>query len=266
MLPVLIPVLRPVAVVLLVFGLSGCTAVDQPGSAEIPAAGAVALTGEEGSDLGNGRPQVSFDGLMVRRRVVVAISPSATTDLVALRGHLDQAADRLGLRLSDISPTVLDAEVLEQLAPELIIALPEGGTVSDAGKILDLISSLDGTFREGVQFHVGPVLVHDLRFAVPTRDPGALQESIDREGILSDALGTYRMRAGTDELRIDYTGPLLSDDLIQSVRAGIARPADVETDEVSVSPRSTVGPGVDMKTEPAPGEQSAPTPHNQPAH
>ncbi len=264
--PVLISVLRPVAVVLLVFGLSGCTAVDQLGSAASPVADAVALTGVERSDRGNGRPQVSFDGLMVRRRVVVAISPNATADLVALRGQLDQAADSLRLRLSDIAPTVLDAEVLEQLAPELIIALPEGGTVSDAGKILDLISSSDGAFRGGVQLHVGSVLVHDLRFAVLTRDPGALQESIDREGILSDALGNYRMTARTNELRIDYTGPLLSDDLIQSVRAGIARPADAEPDEVSVSPRSAAGLGVDMKMEPAPGEQTAPTPHNQPAH
>lgn len=255
----MLPVLRPVAVVLLVIGLTGCTAVAQPGLKSKPPAGTTVLAGEPGADLGNGRPAVTFDGLMVRRRVVVAIHSRATADLVSLRGKLDQAAGRLRLSVTDISPTVLDADVLESLAPDLIVALPEGGTVDEAGRLIDQASSFGGA--NAVQFHVGPVLVHDIRFAVRTSDPQALRDAIDREGILADALGTYASTTGTAELRIDYTGPLLSDDLIQSIRAGIARPARSEPDDVSVSPRSTEGNGVQMESEPPPGSAPLPTSH-----
>jgi hypothetical protein len=239
--------------------LTGCTAVAEPGPAR-PAGVALAVAGEAGADLGNGRPTVSFDGLLVRRRVVLAIRSHDTADLAELRGKLDGAADRLRLPLSDVSPTVLDADVLEQLGPQLIVALPEGGTVGDAGTILDLVSSSGGALPAGVQFHIGPVLVHDLRFALRTDDPVALQEAIDREGILADALGDYRTSAGSGELRIDYTGPLLSDDLIRSIQRGIAGAADAGADDVSVSPRSTTGTGVQMETEPAPGAAPTPTP------
>ena len=255
----MMPVLRPVAVVLLVIGLTGCTAGTQPGLKSKPPASAMVLAGEPGSDLGNGRPSVTFDGLMVRRRVVVAIHPRTTADLVSLRGELEQAADRLRLPLSDISPTVLDADVLEALKPELIVALPDGGTVDDAGKLIDLTSSFGGV--DVAEFYIGPVLLHDLRFAVPTGDPHAVRLSIDLEGILADALGSYSSSVGPGELRIDYTGPLLSDDLIQSIRVGIARPARAGADEVSVSPRSTEGVGVQMETEPAPGEAPTSTTH-----
>ena len=253
------PALRPVAVVLLVLGLTGCTAVVEPPASLPEVAGAVA--GEAGSDLGNGRPAVTFDGLLVRRRVVLAIRSHDAADLAGLRGQLARAADRLRLPLSDVSPTVLDADVLEQLAPQLIVALPEGGTVGDAGTILDLVSSSGGALPAGVQFHIGPVLVHDVRFTVRTGDPVALQEAIDREGILADALGDYGTSSGSGELRIDYTGPLLSDDLIRSIRAGIAGPAGAGADDVSVSPRSTEGIGVQMETEPAPGVAPTPTTH-----
>lgn len=254
------PAFRPVAVVLLVLGLTGCTAVAEPVPPS-PAGAAVAVAGEAGADLGNGRPAVSFDGLLVRRRVVLAIRSHDPADLAELRGQLDWAAGRLRLSLSDVSPTVLDADVLEQLRPQLIVALPEGGTVGDAGAILDLVSSAGGTLPAGVQFQIGPVLVHDLRFTVRTGDPVALQEAIDREGILADALGDYRTSSGRGELRIDYTGPLLSDDLIRSIRGGIAGAASAEAEDVSVSPRSTEGIGVQMETEPAPGAAPTPTPH-----
>lgn len=259
----MMPVLRPVAVVLLVIGLTGCTAVDQTGLKSKPPAGTTVLAGEPGSDLGNGRPSVTFDGLMVRRRVVVAIQSRDSEDLVALRGQLDQAAGRLRLSLTDVSPTVLDAGVLEALVPELIVALPEGGTVDDAGRLIDLASSSGGV--DAVEFHIGPVLVHDLRFAVRTGDPQALRDAIDREGILTDALGAYDASAGNGELRIDYTGPLLSDDLIDSIRDGIGRPARAGADDVSVSPRSTEGVGVQMESEPAPGAAPTPTSHGHTA-
>ena len=255
----MLPVLRPVAVVLLVIGLTGCTAFAQPGLKSKPPASTTVLAGEPGADRGNGRPAVTFDGLMVRRLVVVAIQPRTTADLALLRGQLEQAADRLRLSLSDISPTVLDADVLEALVPELIVALPEGGTVDDAGRLIDLTPSFGGV--DVVEFHIGPVLVHDLRFAVRAGEPQALRESIDREGILTDALGVYDTSVKNGELRIDYTGPLLSDDLIQSIRDGIARPARAGADEVSVSPRSTEGVGVQMETEPAPGEAPASPSH-----
>ncbi|TFD29853.1 hypothetical protein [Cryobacterium cryoconiti] len=254
-------VLRPVAVVLLVIGLTGCSTVAQPGLKSEPPAGTAVLAGEPGADLGNGRPAVTFDGLMVRRRVVVAIRPRESADLVSLRGQLDQAAHRLGLSLADISPTVLDADVLEELGPQLVVTLPEGGTVDDAGRLIDLTPSFGGAFPDAVQFQIGPVLVHDLRFAVRTADPRTLREAIEREGILADALGTYSSTTGTEELRIDYTGPLLSDDLIQSIRAGIAGPARSEPGDVSVSPRSTEGDGVQMESEPPPGSAPPLTPH-----
>ena len=251
--PIRRPVLRAAVVGLLVLGLSGCTDVAPPGVDSKPPAG------EPGSDLGNGRPSVTFDGPMVRRRVVVAIHPRAPEDLVALRGRLDQAAGRLRLSLTDISPTVLDADVLDTLAPELIVALPAGATVDEAGRLIDLVSSFGGA--DGVRFHIGPVLVHDLRFTLRTDDPQELQDSIDREGILTDALGAYDASTSDGELRIDYTGPLLSDDLVRAIRAGIARPAHAGTDDVTVSPRTAGGVGVQMETEPAPGEASSPPAH-----
>ena len=75
-------------VVLVVIGLTGCTAGSQPGLKSKPPVSAMALAGEPGSDLGNGRSAVTFDGL--------------------------------------------------------IVALLEGGTVDDAGKLIDLTSSLGG--------------------------------------------------------------------------------------------------------------------------
>jgi len=258
------PALRPAAVVLLVLGLTGCTAVAEPrpaSSAATAAGVAAAVPGEAGSDLGNGRPTVTFDGLLVRRRVVVAIRSQDAADLSVLRGRLARAGARLRLPLLDVSPTVLDADVLEQLGPLLIVALPEGGTVGDAGTILDLVSSSGGALPAGVQFHIAPVLVHDLRLTVRTDEPVALQEAIDREGILADALGDYRTSSGNGELRIDYTGPLLSDDLIRSIRVGIAGPARAGADDVSVSPRSTEGIGVQMETEPVPGAVPTPSVH-----
>ena len=100
---------------------------------------------------------------------------------------------------------------------------------------------------------VAPVLVHDLRFTVKATDPPVMAAAIAREGILADALGDYSTSAGSGRLDITYTGPLLSDDLVEQVRRGIARGEGVQPSSVTVSPRSTTGVGVDMAKEPAAG-------------
>ena len=45
---------------------------------------------------------------------------------------------------------------------------------------------------------------------------------------------------------------MLSDDLVEAVRVGRARGADIQPAAVSVAPRSSAGVGVDMAKEPAP--------------
>ena len=99
--------------------------------------------------------------------------------------------------------------------------------------------------------HIGSVLVHDLQFTVPASDPASLAEAIEREGILADALGNYTASLDGGTLAVGYTGPLLSDALVESVRAGMARDAGVEPGDVTLGPRSTSGEGVDLSREPA---------------
>jgi len=167
--------------------------------------------------------------------------------------HLALAAARRRLTLSTMSVTVLDPVVLERLAPDLVVALPAGTSRADAQKLIDLAFA-DGPSltKEAQSYDVVPVLVHDLRFTVGAIRPVALARAITREGILADALGNYTTTPASHTLHITYTGPLLSDHLVQSVRTGIARPAHVATEAVTVSPRSTTGIGVDMSIEPAP--------------
>ncbi len=229
-------------------GLGG-TGPSQGSSGEI-------VADDGGSDLGNGRPQVTYDGLMVRRRMVIAIRPPANADIAVLRNDLDHAATRRHTVLSPLSASVLDPALLERLAPELVVALPAGTTKVDAERLIDPASP-DGRriTHEARDYDVVPVLVHDLRFTVNAADPAALSGAIRREGILSDALGNYTTTLGTHKLDIAYTGPLLSDHLVESVRDGIARPANIAPGAVTVSPRSTTGVGVDMATEPAPAPE-----------
>ena len=245
-------VARMVTAVLIAFALSGCTAVAAPPSPAAPVSAGLIGSAEAGTDTGNDRPTVTYDGLMVRRQVVIAIHPTPDADLVALRTVLDTAADQSQMNLSDISPDVLDPASLEHLVPELIVALPMGGTVAEAGELVNR-AYFQGPAVAGVDhYHVAEVLVHDLRFAVRSTHPAVLEESIAREGILSDALGNYATALRTGELDVTYTGPLLSDELIQSVQNGIARAAHTKRAAVTVSPRSTTGVGVDMAIEPAP--------------
>ena len=236
---------------LLALTLGGCSH-GASGSAAGPPPPGTALSVEGGSDLGNDRPQVTYDGLMVRRRVVIALRPAPDTDVAAIRRRLEQAAGRSHVVLVAVSPDVLDAALLEELAPELVLALPPGRTVGDAAAVV-AAGSTGGQVLSGVEgYRVATVLVHDLRFEVTSPDPRRLSRSIDREGILSDALGSYTSVPGQGQLAISYTGPLLSDELVGTVRSGIARRAGTPTGQVVVAPRSSTGAGVDMGAEPAP--------------
>lgn len=220
-----------------------------------PAGRAVDL--ETGTDAGNGRPESSHDGLMVRRRIVVAVHPSAGADLHTLRGRLVRAAAEDGIGLSDISPMVLDAPVLDHLVPELIAALPPGRTREEGEHLAERAFGKEGSAAGVEHVHVASVLVHDLQFKIASADPAALAAAIAAEGILSGALGNYEEQIGAGTLTIGYTGPLLSDALIESVRDGMARGAGGRKAEVELGPRSTAGQGVDLSKEPLPVETGA---------
>ncbi|MDQ0616308.1 hypothetical protein [Arthrobacter globiformis] len=254
--------------VLLAFSLAGCTGGVQVSPAASPAANPapappasspdaaantadrVLAQAEEGQDLGNGRPIVSYDGLMVRRRVVIAVHTGLDADVAGIRKRLDTAAAARGTALSAISPDVLEPTVLQQMVPEVIVALPSTATPDDGRTIVRAVTEED-TGKLGVKnFYVLPVLVHDLRFSVAAADPAATSAAVDREGIVSDALGNYSTVARGGQLSISYTGPLLGDDIVGSVRAGISRQAHVPTADVGVGPRSASGTGVNMATEP----------------
>ena len=243
--------------------LTGCTAGAPPGP-HPSAPFDVSLTSGSRSELGNGRPQVSFDGLMVRRRTVVALHPIPDSDPEKLRTALSSAADGLGLALSRMSPDVLGADVLEHTVPQIVVALPSDATIDDGGELVNLAFGPDLSFPGLDHVHVAQVLVHDLRFTVSSADPGALSEAIALEGILSDALGNYDINTRDGELELSYTGPLLSDKTIEAVRIGIASGAGSAPEDVKVSARSDTGAGVDMEKEPA--EAAAAAVAGEPVH
>jgi len=264
--------LRLGAVLLLTSALAGCSV----GATSTVAAGATASAAarsdpaeaaEAGTDVGNGRPQVTHDGLMVRRRVVIAILPTPGADVVSLREQLDRAAAGRHTTLTDISPSVLDPADQERLAPDLTVVLPAGATVADGRKLIDPSTSARAAFPDVQDYLVAPVLVHDLRFTVKATNPPVMAAAIAREGILADALGDYSTSARSGRLDITYTGPLLSDDLVEEVRRGIARGEGAQPSSVTVSPRSTTGVGVDMAKEPAPAPvvEVASAPHRHAA-
>lgn len=239
--------------------LAGCTSGAPPGP-DTSSPPVVSRTGTL-SDRGNDRPPVSYDGLMVRRRVVVAVQPAQDAQLEKLRAALSSAAGRLVLALSPVSPDVLSARVLQETVPRLVVALPADATVADGGRLVNLAFGQDLAFPGLEDVHVTQVLVHDLRFTASSANPGALAEAIEREGILADALGNYDTRAGDSELEFSYTGPLLSDKTVQAVRAGVAHAAGNTPDDVTVAPRVATGTGVDMDKEPADASVSPETGH-----
>ena len=77
---------------------------------------------------------------------------------------------------------------------------------------------------------------------------------------MADALGHYSTTLGHHKLEISYTGPLLSDHTIDSIRTAMTRPANLAPTAVTVTPRSTTGAGVDMATEPKPASVIVPAP------
>lgn len=231
--------------------LSGCIAgaTSTPPAVQRPQALAVA---EARSDIGNDRPLVSFDGLMIRRRTVVAVHVPANTDLGAVRRHLDRAATSRHTTLSPISASVLDPVPLERLAPNLVLALPAGATPT-VGRRLMSRALRDPRWNDIIRRHgVLSVLVHDLRFTVSAVHPAEVARAIAREGILSDALGNYTAVPGIEKLDILYTGPLLGDDVVHAVQVGMARPAFVSPSTVVIAPRSLTGRGVHLADEPTP--------------
>ena len=198
---------------------------------------------------------------MVRRRVVIALHSTSQADIASVRKQLRVAATRQHTRLSVISASVLDPADLDRLTPDLVVALPAGATRADAARLIDpAFAEGRRIAAEAQEFDVLPVLVHDLRFTVGTHDPVALARAINREGILADALGNYSATLGHHELEISYTGPLLSDHTVESIRTAMTRPANLAPPAVIVAPRSTTGAGVDMATEPKPAPAAIPAP------
>ncbi len=249
---------RAAATLMMVLTMSGCTAGTTT-TRLAPKPPEAVVVADVGPDVGNDRPHVTYDGLMVRRRVVIAIRSIPDADLISLRKQLDRAAARRHTTLSTISASVLDAAVLDRLEPDLVVALPADATRADAGQLIDPASVEGRRITAHIQkYDVASVLVHDLRFTVTAARPAVLSNAIAREGILSDALGNYTTTLAPHELNIAYTGPLLSDHLVESVRVGIARPAHIEPTVVTVSPRSTTGVGVDMAKEPTPAPEVIP--------
>jgi len=253
---------RAAAPLLLWPALSACTAGAPTSSVAQPPR--ALLVAEAVSDVGNDRPQVSFDGPMVRRRIVLGVRLDHRADLLAMQTHLAQAAERSHTTVRIVSASVLDSLTLEALAPDLVVALPSGATVPEGWRLMDRAVG-GGHWGDEVRAKsVLSVLVHDLRFTIRTDHPRALSRDIAREGILSDALGSYATAVDNRKLEILYTGPLLSDGLLQSVRAGIARPTHVSPARVTVTARAPTGRGVDLANLPipAPVESSAPASHH----
>jgi hypothetical protein len=90
-----------------------------------------------GSDLGNDRPLVTNDGLMVRRRVAIAIYSTPGANLASLRKELDTAATRGYTGLSSIAPGVLPPALFEPDSPAMTLVLPPGDGLAEARKQID---------------------------------------------------------------------------------------------------------------------------------
>lgn len=242
---------RAAPAVLLALALAACTGSPAGPAGTTPTASPVGHSVEEGQDVGNGRPVVSHDGLMVRRRIVIAVHSRIDADLDGVRRELGEAATVQGVVLGAISPDVLDPEVLEESVPSLIVALPPPATLETALAVTDGAIN-GGTAELGAErLHVFQVLVHDLTFTAAAADPLTVSEAVDREGILSDYLGNYETATGDGQLSFSYTGPLIADEAVEAVRSAIARQAQTEAQDISVGPRSTAGIGVDLDQEPS---------------
>ncbi|MDD0858226.1 hypothetical protein NHF46_11565 [Arthrobacter alpinus] len=169
-----------IVVGVVVLALCGCTQAIPFAPAPLTDRPA-ALAAEELSDIGNDRPQVTFDGLMVRRRVVVVVHSQEGADLAAIRLGLEKVANSQQLALSDISAAVLDGALLEHLVRPVIVSLPAGSTLQDAFTLTDPKRYPAGGLSGALHMHTVSVLVHDLKFSVQTSDPNTLAEVIAGE-------------------------------------------------------------------------------------
>lgn len=256
-------VARAAAALVLWPALGACMAAPTDSEAQRPRALVVA---EARSEVGNDRPPVSYDGRMVRRRTVLAVHLNGPRDVAAVRRQLTHIAAQHHTAVSPISASVLDPVPLEVLAPDLVMALPADASVADGRRLMELVLR-DGRWSSVVEaYDVLSVLVHDLRFTVGTAHPARLASALAREGILADALGSYTTVSRIERLDVLYTGPLLSDRLVRSVQAGIARRASVAPAAVSIAPRSPTGVGVDMAHEPTPTPLEEPSPSTSHEH
>ncbi len=220
------------------------------------------------SEVGNARPVVRrYGGRMVHRCTAVTVSLQGGADGAAVQAALHAAGDRAGLPLVDLPPGVLPAAYLDVTVPDLVACLPQGATADDAARLLP--DPLPGEDRRSVQ----AVLVHDLAFTVRPAGTSAQEaaDAVDREGILADVLGRYAIDAGaatdtaTDgQLRVRYTGQLLGDDEVDTVRTALARAAGVPESAVSTQPADPSAPGVDLRDEPvtSPAPDSPGTQHS----
>ena len=194
---------------------------------------------------------------MIRRRIAVAIYGLNDVEVPRLRESMQLAgADSIDA-ISEISPNVLGGEVLEQAVPAITLMLPTETASDDATRAAKSALARSDVAVETDAYILANVLVHDLRFTIPARTPTAVRDVIAQEGILSDALGNYTVRVGDGELSIFYTGTLLSDEVVESVREGMARAAGTQAGKVAVLPRSLAGTGVDLATEPLQSEGTA---------
>lgn len=195
-------------------------------------------------DAGDDQATTSFDGPMVRRRAAIAIHPVAGAD----RGHITaelQAAARAA-KIGELAPAtfaVFSEEMLNYLVPEMTFVAPEGVAVSATEAMMRDHQPKDVAF-----YLVQPVLVQDLTFAVIPGDgvnPRKVRARADREGVLTDSLGSYRTLVQRAGVTVRYFGAILSDGTIQTVREALGRAAEVPAERVQVSPNEP-GPGVDL--------------------
>lgn len=237
----------PVAAALVVLGWPGGTGPE-------PVA---ALSGE----VGNGRPHVArYDGQLVHRCTALAVYLGGGADPDTVRTALHAAGQRADLPLTDLPPGVLSPETLELQVPDVVACLPVGADTADADRVLP--APLPGEDHGSVE----PVLVHDLVFDVRTGAllPYDVARAVDREGVLADVLGRYGVELPTGRVRVHYTGPLLSDDEVEGVRAALARAAHAPGSAVSVAPGDPRAPGVDLREgrDPTPATDPAATGHH----
>jgi hypothetical protein len=216
--------------------------------------GAVPISQEVGDSVaGNGRPTViTYGGLMIRRCQAVLLYEKVVGSAETLRRELHAAAKLDGLSLTDLPADVLSPATLERPAPEVVACLQSADGAPAARRLL--AARLPGVRLRGTE----SVLVHSLTFSLRPAHltPQRLAAAIDRDGILTDTLGTYGLRVAdpSGRLMVSYTGPLLSDREIDEVRAAIARPDQASSALVGVAPASTAGPPIDLATEPPPAQ------------